>query len=72
MGFEWMSTWKSVLAILYSTEIRNIVSYTGRHQIRALIEEMDEDADIGVIVIKGANGVYTSGGDVKATPISRK
>ncbi|MEC9206950.1 MAG: hypothetical protein VYE62_03205, partial [Pseudomonadota bacterium] len=26
----------------------NIVSYTGRHQIRALIEEMDEDADIGV------------------------
>jgi 2-oxoglutaroyl-CoA hydrolase len=46
----------------------NIVSYTGREQIRALIEEMDEDDDIGVIVIKGANGCYTSGGDVKAFP----
>lgn len=46
----------------------NIVSYTGRAQIRALIEEMDEDDDIGVIVIKGANDCYTSGGDVKAFP----
>ena len=46
----------------------NIVSYTGRYQIKALIEEMDEDDDVGVIVIKGANGVYTSGGDVKAFP----
>ncbi|MBI05086.1 MAG: crotonase [Pelagibacteraceae bacterium] len=46
----------------------NIVSYIGRQQIRAIIEEMDEDDDIGVIVIKGANGVYTSGGDVKAFP----
>ncbi len=46
----------------------NIVSYKGRYQIKALIEEMDEDDDVGVIVIKGANGVYTSGGDVKAFP----
>ena len=46
----------------------NIVSYTGRYQIRALIEAMDEDPDVRVIVIKGANGVYTSGGDVKAFP----
>lgn len=44
----------------------NIISYKGRSQIRMLIEEMDEDDDIGVIVIRGANGVYTSGGDVKA------
>ena len=29
---------------------------------------MDEDPDVGVIVIKGANGVYTSGGDVKSFP----
>ncbi len=43
----------------------NIVSYKARTQIRLLIEEMDEDDDIGVIVIRGANGVYTSGGDVK-------
>jgi 2-oxoglutaroyl-CoA hydrolase len=46
----------------------NIVSYKGRFQIRALIEAMDEDDDVGVIVIRGANGLYTSGGDVKAFP----
>jgi 2-oxoglutaroyl-CoA hydrolase len=46
----------------------NIVSYTGRAQIRALIEAMDEDDDIGVIVIRGANGVFSSGGDVKRFP----
>ena len=46
----------------------NIVSYKGRAQIRAIIEAMDEDDDVGVIVIRGANGVYTSGGDVKSFP----
>lgn len=46
----------------------NIVSYTGRSQIRAIIEAMDEDDDVGVIVIRGANGVFTSGGDVKSFP----
>lgn len=46
----------------------NIVSYKGRSQIRAIIEAMDEDDDVGVIVIRGANGTYTSGGDVKAFP----
>lgn len=46
----------------------NIVSYRGRSQIRALIEAMDEDDDVGVIVIRGANGVFTSGGDVKSFP----
>ena len=46
----------------------NIVSYKARFQIRALIEAMDEDDDVGVIVIRGANGIFTSGGDVKAFP----
>lgn len=46
----------------------NIVSYRGRSQIRALIEAMDEDDDVGVIVIRGQGGVYTSGGDVKSFP----
>lgn len=46
----------------------NIVSYKGRSQIRAIIEAMDEDDDVGVVVIRGANGLYTSGGDVKAFP----
>ncbi|MBB44406.1 MAG: crotonase [Rhodospirillaceae bacterium] len=46
----------------------NIISYDGREQIRAIIEEMDRDPDVAVIVIRGANGVFTSGGDVKAFP----
>ena len=43
----------------------NIVSYKARSQIRAIIEEMDRDPAVGVIVIRGTNGVYTSGGDVR-------
>lgn len=43
----------------------NIVSYKARTQIRAIIEEMDRDPAVGVVVIRGANGVYTSGGDVR-------
>lgn len=46
----------------------NIVSYRARAQIRAVLEAMDEDDDVGVIVIRGANGVFTSGGDVKSFP----
>ena len=46
----------------------NIVSYTGRSQIRALIEAMDQDDEVGVIVIRGEGGTYTSGGDVKSFP----
>lgn len=43
----------------------NIVSYTARQQIAALFDEMGRDPDVGVIVVRGANGVFTSGGDVK-------
>ena len=46
----------------------NIVSYRARAQIRAVLEAMDEDDDVGVICIRGANGVFTSGGDVKRFP----
>ena len=46
----------------------NIVSYKARSQIRAIIEAFDEDDDVGVVVIKGANGLFTSGGDVKNFP----
>ena len=46
----------------------NIVSYKARSQIRAIIEAFDEDDDVGVVVIKGANGMFTSGGDVKNFP----
>lgn len=46
----------------------NIISYRGRSQIAAIIEAFAEDEDVRVIVIRGANGVFSSGGDVKAFP----
>jgi 2-oxoglutaroyl-CoA hydrolase len=46
----------------------NVVSYRGRSQIAAIMEAFGQDADVRVVVIRGRNGVYTSGGDVKAFP----
>ena len=46
----------------------NVVSYRGRSQIAAIIEAFGADPDVRVIVIRGANGIYSSGGDVKAFP----
>lgn len=50
--------------IVFDRPPLNVVSYQARAQIAALIEEMDHDPEIRVIVIRGANGVYTSGGDI--------
>src|SRR3981081_1497286 len=46
----------------------NIVSYRGRSQINAIMEAFGQDPDVRVVVIRGANGTYTSGGDVKEFP----
>jgi 2-oxoglutaroyl-CoA hydrolase len=46
----------------------NVVSYRGRSQINAILEAFGQDPDVRVVVIRGANGTYTSGGDVKAFP----
>src|SRR5271156_838317 len=46
----------------------NVISYRGRSQIAAIIEAFGQDPDVRVVVIRGMNGVYTSGGDVKAFP----
>ena len=46
----------------------NVVSYRARAQIRALIEAFDDDPQVGVVVIRGAGGVFTSGADVKGFP----
>src|SRR5262245_24040036 len=46
----------------------NVVSYRGRSQIAAIMDCFGEDSDVRVVVIRGKNGVYTSGGDVKAFP----
>jgi 2-oxoglutaroyl-CoA hydrolase len=44
----------------------NVVSYRGRSQIAAILEAFGADPDVRVVVIRGANGVYTAGADVKA------
>jgi 2-oxoglutaroyl-CoA hydrolase len=46
----------------------NVISYRGRSQINALMEAFGADPDVRVVVIRGKNGIYTSGGDVKAFP----
>jgi 2-oxoglutaroyl-CoA hydrolase len=46
----------------------NVVSYRGRSQIAAIMEAFGNDPDVRVVVIRGRNGIYTSGGDVKAFP----
>ena len=46
----------------------NVVSYRGRFQIAAIIEAFAADPDVRVVVVRGAGGVYSSGGDVKAFP----
>src|SRR6201982_350027 len=46
----------------------NVVSYRGRSQIAAIVEAFGHDPDARVVVIRGKNGVYTSGVDVKAFP----
>ena len=43
----------------------NIVSYRARRQINAIFEAFDQDDAIGVVVIRGADGIFTSGGDVR-------
>ena len=42
----------------------NVVSFPARAQIAAAFEELDAHADVRVIVIRGANGVFSSGGDI--------
>ena len=59
---------KKIGYLILDREPLNVVSYKGRHQIRAIIEAFEEDSDVGVVVIKGANGVFSSGGDVKKFP----
>lgn len=46
----------------------NIISYRGRSQIAAIVEAFGQDPDVRVVVIRGANGVFSSGGDIKAFP----
>lgn len=42
----------------------NVVSFAARAQFAAILEELDAHPDVRVIVIRGANGVFSSGGDI--------
>ncbi len=56
---------KRVATLILDRPPLNTVSYKARSQIAALFEEFGRDPDVGVVVVRGANGVYTSGGDVR-------
>jgi len=60
-----VDTTKRIATLTLDRPPLNIVSYKARQQIGALFEELGRDPEVGVIVIRGANGVYTSGGDVR-------
>jgi 2-oxoglutaroyl-CoA hydrolase len=57
-------TERRVGTLIFDRAPMNIIKFSNRAQISALIEAMDNDPDIRVIVIRGANGVYSSGGDI--------
>lgn len=42
----------------------NVISFPARAQIAAALAALDGDPAVRVIVIRGANGVYSSGGDI--------
>ena len=42
----------------------NVVSFAARAQFAAILEELDAHPDVRVIVVRGANGVFSSGGDI--------
>ncbi len=63
-----VDTERKIGYLILDREPLNVVSFKGRAQIRAIIEAFDEDDEVGVVVIRGANGVFSSGGDVKRFP----
>src|SRR3984893_10748077 len=50
--------------LLFDRPPMNVVSFRARAQIASIIAAMDDDPEVRVIVIRGANGVYSSGGDI--------
>lgn len=50
--------------LIFDRPPMNVVSFGARAQIAAALEEMDRDPAVRVIVIRGANGVFSSGGDI--------
>lgn len=64
-GLRWEKNTKTAAGfVIFDRPPMNVISFEGRSQIAQLIAAMDEDPDIRVIVIRGANGLYSSGGDI--------
>lgn len=64
-GLRWTKdTAKKAGYLVFDRPPMNIISFKARAQIAATIAAMDEDPEIRVIVIRGANGLYSSGGDI--------
>ncbi len=64
-GLRWEKDKKAKAGyLIFDRPPMNTVSFQGRSQIATIIAAMDEDPDIRVIVIRGANGLYSSGGDI--------
>ena len=64
-GLRWeKDNGKKAGYLIFDRPPMNTISFKGRSQIAAIIRAMDDDPEIRVIVIRGANGLYSSGGDI--------
>ena len=50
--------------VIFDRPPLNVVSFPARAQFAAILAELDAHPDVRVIVIRGANGVFSSGGDI--------
>jgi 2-oxoglutaroyl-CoA hydrolase len=50
--------------VIFDRPPMNVIPFPLRSKIRQAIETLDDDPDVRVIVIRGANGIYSSGGDI--------
>ena len=64
-GLRWEKDTKARAGyLIFDQPPMNVITFKARAQIAAIIAAMDDDPEIRVIVIRGANGLYSSGGDI--------
>jgi len=58
--------WRQVATLFFDyPEKMNMISFAARSRIRACLEQWDENPDVRVVVIRGAGGQFTAGGDIQ-------
>jgi 2-oxoglutaroyl-CoA hydrolase len=62
-GMRWEKSGKAGI-IIFDRLPMNIVSFQQRSELAKLVDIMDRDPKVRVIVIRGANGVYSSGSNI--------